>query len=232
MKNRYLKIFTGLILIQFTIIGCKPKDCNKDGSCAEEYYRNRIGGLKNYLYALNGSYWIYKNTKTNELDTHTCISFYYDSVKVRGTLNYSKYKVLEYDRIGRSIYSTFYKTTISDYNLSETPDASNFNIEHYNVERNVYGVGKCYPITYPFEIGTGAAGGSTNTSFISIDSTLIIQGKTYYSVAKFEIDFDYTWDDINYTGGIFYWAKDVGIIKHTHKVGNYSWELIDFRIIK
>ena len=83
--------------------------------------------VKNYLYGLEGSYWIYRNTKTADLDTQTCMGFYYDSIKVRGTLNYSKYKIFEYDKISRTIYSSFYKTNIVDNTLDDSPDSRSFN---------------------------------------------------------------------------------------------------------
>lgn len=232
MKGSHQILLALLFVVMLLSNGCKPKDCKKDGSCAEEYYRTRIGGLKNYLYALNGSYWIYKNTKTAELDTQTCISFYYDSIKVRGTLNYSKFKVIEYDRIGRTIYSSYYKTSVVDYTLDYSPDSRSFNNGVIILTRKIYGVGTADPLIYPFQNGIVTGNGSSVTEFKGLDSTLIIQGKTYYSVAKFDIDVDHTWDDFSHSGGIYYWAKDVGIVKHTHKDGNYSWELIDYHIIK
>ncbi len=219
-------------LVIFLNNGCKPKDCNKDGSCAELHYRAKFDDLKKYLYALQGSYWIYKNTKTAELDTQTCISFYYDSIKVRGTDNNTKYITLEYDKFSRVIYSTFYKTSIFDESIDLSANAINSNTDKAFVKRIVYGVGSAYSLIHPFQAGFDFDGGASITKCQGLDSTLTVQGKTYYSVAKFDIDFDYTWDDINYTGGVYYWAKDVGIIKHTHKVGKYSWELTDYKIIK
>jgi hypothetical protein len=232
MKGSHKILLAVLFVAMLASSGCKPKDCNKDGTCAEEYYLGKFGEVKDYLWALDSSYWIYKNSKTGELDTQTCLGFSYYTVKVRGTLNYSKYKVYEYDKISRTLYSTYYKTSIVDKTGDHFPDSRENHINDVILNRKVYGVGEADVFFNPFELGLGSGDGSSYTSFIGLDSTLIIQGKTYYSVAKFDIDFDYTWDDINYTGGVFYWAKDVGIIKHTHKVGNYSWELIDYNIIK
>ncbi|MDI1235054.1 MAG: hypothetical protein PSX81_12285 [bacterium] len=232
MKNGYIKILMLFSLVIFLNNGCKPKDCNKDGSCAEEFYFAKFGEVKNYLWALDSSYWIYKNSKTGELDTQICIGFSYYTVKVRGTLNYSKYKVYEYDKISRTLYSTYYKTSIIDKTGDHFPDSRENSINDVILNRRIYGVGEVDVFLNPFELGLGLGDGSSYTKFIGLDSTLTVQGKTYYSVAKFDIDFDYTWDDINYTGGVYYWAKDVGIIKHTHKVGKYSWELTDYKIIK
>jgi hypothetical protein len=77
--------------------------------------------------------------------------------------------------------------------------------------------------------------GSSYTSYIGMDSTLTIQGKTYQNVAKFDIDKDDIWEEkLNCirSNNIYYWAKDVGLIKKQSMSCSYSWELIEYNIIK
>jgi hypothetical protein len=47
------KILFACLVILFNT-GCK--DCNKDGSCDEEYYRKTFGEMKSYFWAKKGSY--------------------------------------------------------------------------------------------------------------------------------------------------------------------------------
>lgn len=234
MKGLHKILLALLFVAMLLSYGCKPKDCNKDGSCDEEYYRIRFGELKSYLWAREGSYWIYKNTQTGDLDTQTCTYFLYDSIKVRGTFNNTKYKILEYDKLIRTITSTFNQSTILDKTIDDSPDSKSFKNEVNIMDRSVTGnIGYVKVLVHPFNTGIGSSTGSSITRFIGIDSILIIQGKTYYNVAKFDIDKDDIWYNFaSYPNTIYYWAKDVGLIKRWNKSDNYSWELIDYNIIK
>jgi hypothetical protein len=76
--------------IQFAILilvlaACNDRsdDCHDDGTCPPENYRFELGELKSYLWAKPGSYWIYKNTKTGDLDTQICTGFYLILLLVR-----------------------------------------------------------------------------------------------------------------------------------------------------
>jgi hypothetical protein len=232
MKNVYIKILIFECLVILFNTGCK--DCNKDGSCDEEYYRKTFGEMKSYFWAKEGSYWIYKNTQTGDLDTQTCTSFYFDSIKVRGTFNNTKYKVLEYDKLARTTYSSFNMTFISDESINVSPDSRSFNNGVNKIDRSTSSSnGYITAFMHPFIDGYGSSTGSSITRFIGLDSTLSIQGKTYYNVAKFELDEDDIWyNNANYPNTVYYWAKDVGLIKRWNKTDNYSWELMQYNIIK
>ena len=88
-----------------------------------------------------------------------------------------------------------------------------------------------YTFDYPRMSGTG----SSYTTYIGMDSTLTIQGKTYQNVAKFDIDLDGVWSKTypyTTTGSTYYWAKDVGLVKRTATHRDENWELIEYNIIK
>ncbi len=221
-------------LVNFLNNGCKPKDCHEIGGCAEEYYRIRIKEPKSYLWALPGSYWIYKNTKTGDLDTQTCIGFLYDSVKVRGDQPNSSFITIEYDVLRRTIKSSFNQWNYSDGNGPNSPNFENFNSGRIILHRIASNTsGEISPFFYPFNDGDATSNGSSATISKGMDTSLIVQGNTYYNVAKFDIDMDDIWYSTNqYPNAIYYWAKDVGLIKRWNKSENYSWELIDYKIIK
>ena len=236
MKNEYIKKIVFLTFVVLTSFGCKPKDCNKDGSCNEEYYRETFGEMKSYFWAKQGSYWIYKNTKTGDLDTQTCTNFMFETIKVRGTFNNTKYKILAYDKLIRTISSTFNEATIIDESIDVSPDSKSFNNGVNKMDRSMSGnIGYITAFIHPFVAGYGSSTGSSITRFIGLDSTLSIQGKTFYNVAKFELDKDDIWEEklsCTRANSIYYWAKDVGLIKKEMKSCNYSWELIEYNIVK
>ena len=233
MKKINYNIFLFFI---FTTIyqGCKNKDCHKSGECPPEYYRIRLGESKKYLFSLPGSYWIYKNTNTGELDTQKCLSFVYDSIVRKGTQDYSKHITAEYDYIRRTIQSSYTNFLFSDKTLIGDPDFNGYNSNNIILQRSLLNdIGYIKPFFNPFTNGLIAGTGSSNTISLGLDSNLSIQGKTYYNVAKFDIDQDDIWYNYaNYPNTVYYWAKDVGLVKRLNKTDNYSWELIEYNIIK
>lgn len=236
-KNSNILNLSLIILIILFCISCKNKnkDCKKDGSCPPEYYRIRIGEEpKSYLWSLPGSYWIYKNSQTGELDTQTCTGFQFESVTVKGIFDYSKHITIEYDRIKRTIWSSYNKWTYVDKTRDNSPDDEQFNNGRTILDRTAAGPGVIIPFFYPFENGLIYGNGASNTTCQGMDNTMAIQGKTYTNVAKFDIDLDQI-DEKNcqyIPVTTYFWAKEVGLIKKTIKNCNYSWELIEYNIIK
>ncbi|MDP2174981.1 MAG: hypothetical protein Q8K70_03620 [Bacteroidota bacterium] len=236
------KINTNLLFILALIflIGC-DKDPSKPGYQGKppkpEYYRIKMNEeLKSYLWSKPGSYWIYKNTKTGDLDTHIVNNFYFDSILVKGTELHTKHITIYYDYLTKSFYGTFIKRYFYEYSNYKSPNAESFNNGRNGITREGNGSIN-YPLYYPFVItsGPGTGNGSSYTTYIGMDSTLTIQGKTYQNVAKFDIDKDDIWEEkLNCirSNNIYYWAKDVGLIKKQSISCNYSWELIEYNIIK
>ncbi len=213
---------------------CGPEDCRKDGTCPPpEFYRFTLGEAKPYVWALPGSYWIYKNTSTGDLDTVTCLRFKFDSLTVKGTRVGNIEVTITYDKIQRQLYSSFFKWYIDDENLDQTPYGKYYKNHREVLTRLIGGQGYICAFHTPFTIGAASGTGSETTTYIGMDTTLQIQGKTYNRVAKFDISMDETWEDTPpYTEATYYWAKEVGLIKRTSPRKNYSWELIEYQIIQ
>ncbi|MDP2175008.1 MAG: hypothetical protein Q8K70_03760 [Bacteroidota bacterium] len=235
-----------LILLSLTLFLSCDKDPSKPGYQSKppkpEYHRVRMSDeLKSYIWSNAGSYWIYKNTKTNELDTQTIRGFYFDSILVKGYNSYSSHITVYYDIMIRSFYSTIIKRMYYEYTRSINPNYPLHNLNGNTINRKGNGNINS-PFTYPFIIPNenGRGSGTTWGYYIGMDSTLTIQGKTYQNVAKIEIDRDAIWYSssdpvpLEFKGprAIYYWAKDVGLVKRETKVENYSWELIKYNIIK
>ena len=229
MKKIDLKDFVVLLLIVLFNFGCKPKDCHKDGTCAEDYRRMPLGEAKDYLYALPGSYWIYKNTVTGDLDSQVCIGFICDTIIRRGTENFSRHITIEYERVIRDIQCSFNNILITDETAGYNPNAPRsleaITDRHANHSIKVF--------FYPFVPGRVIGNGASYTNYLGIDTTLIIQGKSYTNVAIFELDLDGIWENSPpYTGSKYYWAKGVGLVKRTATNKNDNWELLRYKIIK
>ncbi|MES2618433.1 MAG: hypothetical protein V4613_11170 [Bacteroidota bacterium] len=228
MSTSIKQVFFFIVLLM-AIDACKEKDCHKDGSCAEDYRRLRLSDeAQSYLWADTGSWWIYKNTKTGELDTQTLVYFNFDSTISKGTYDYSKHITLEYDILKREIYSTYtqwlYKDETTGFEANGTPLVTSA----FGVNRYVSGEGIILNFYIPFNHP-----GSTYCQYKGIDSTLIIQGKTYLNVARFSINLDPFWKNTPpYTGSVYYWAKDVGLVKRVATSKPDVWELIDYKIVK
>ena len=231
--------FIALSLFMCLIFAACDKDPSKQGYQGKppkpQFHRMKINDeLKSYLWSKAGSYWIYKNTKTGDMDTQVCNGFRFDSITSKGNQAYSKHITILYDYLLKSYHSSFSNEVFYEATSKYSADATPFKGLFFAFMREGNGsIISCfhYPFDYPAVSGTG----SSYTTYKGMDSTLIIQGKTYFNVAKFEIDKDDIWEEkLNCirSNNIYYWAKDVGLVKKESKTCNYSWELIKYNIIK
>ncbi len=234
--NTYSKQILIALLLILGVSGCKDKPCNETGDCPPEYYRFRLNESANYIWADTGSWWIYKNTQTGELDTQTVTYFKFDSVIVKGTYDYSKHITIEDDILEREIFSTYSQWLYSDKTERHHPNTLSGGASlSVILNRNVSSEGEIYPFFYPFNVDYVTGNGSSSTYCRGVDSSIVVQGKTYFNVVRFELDKDDIWErklNCIRSNNIYYWAKDVGLIKKQMKTCNYSWELIDYKIYK
>lgn len=234
-KSKNLFFILLLLNLAWALPSCGPKDCHDDGTCPPEYYRFTLGEAKDYLWAKPGSYWIYKNTLNGALDTQTCTYFYFDSITVKGTQNHTQHVTVRYDRLKVDIYSSFNKWV---YYRTTNPFSAESNKPWYYrivLTTQVGGQGLIENYFSPFEKDVRYGTGSESTFFTGMDTTLTLQGKVYDKVAKFDVDIDDIWEEklgCIRPNTIYYWAKNVGLVKKEMKRCNYSWELIDYNIIK
>lgn len=228
--NRNICLVFSLFLLLFW--GCKEKDCHKDGTCAPDYRKMPLGEAKSYLWALPGSYWIYKNTANGFLDTQVCTGFLCDTIIVKGEYKDTKHITVEYERINRFISSSFNDWTIHEETAGYN---GNYPRELKAIVARYANGGEIKAFFYPFNIGERNGTGSSYTTCKGMDSSMLIQGKTFSNVIKFDVDKDDIWDDklqCIRSNNIYYWAKDVGLIKKEMKTCNSSWELIEYNIIR
>jgi len=215
MKNRiFLLLSIGACLIMLLHNGCCKDENPTLAGCQKtqnEYYYKTLSGAKSYLWAKTGSYWIYKNTKTGELDTQTVTNYAIipdTSSNITGKKKTAKQVFVVYERLFVNIYSSFnkwiYYHKTNAYNARYMQD---LNVERVILDRTVNSEGSVQPFFYPLEIDLiGAGNGSSFTTFKQLIPTYTLQGKTYQNVAVFEVDIDPAWEDkwIGYTDSRYY----------------------------
>ncbi len=227
MKKTVKILILGLIILQ--------SGCKKEPKPNPIYHKLRMNEAKDYIWAKPGSYWIYKNTKTNELDTWSCNGFYYDSFIVKGTEDYARHITLDFDYLRTSKHSTYYNWIYDDKTTTFIPET--FKTYFFGIDRTCKS-GLISPYHYPYYFDLFSGSGSSITSYLGMDTILNIQNKIYNNIVKFKIIPDDIWypDDylgpIKYPNAIYYWAKDVGLVKRENLTENFSWELIEYNIIK
>ncbi|MES2618903.1 MAG: hypothetical protein V4613_13575 [Bacteroidota bacterium] len=229
-----------IVIFFFLQSSCRDKNCNETGECPPATFRMTLEGSKNYLYADTGSWWIYKNNKTGELDTQTVRKFKFDSI-VNQCHEYDHgYSTVVYDYLSRTIYSSFNKWLITDVTSSYHACSYSFDVpptHTVHLTRTTSEGGKRYAFTDPFSSETTLNDYYSKTTYIGIDNTITLRGKTYSNVLRFQVEHDNTWfgkdvmtNNMTEPTVVYYWAKDVGIISRYNVSDNYSWELIDYKI--
>ncbi len=207
-------------------------DCHDKGNCAPVHYIWDLGEAKNYLWADTGSYWIYKNSKTGELDTQTCVGAITYWVHTQGTTNYAKHITIDYEVLSRRIFSSFNQWEYNDKTNSVNPNAATLENNRI-VNRTVAGEGINYPFFFPAKISYNYGTSNALTTCTNTDTSIIVNGQTYDHVIVFDINMDEIWEEK--LGCIrpntkYYWVKNIGLIKKTMNRCNYSWDLIDYKI--
>ena len=178
-----------------------------------------------------GSYWIYENTKTKQLDT--AIMKWYTSYMANFDGERRKYS--------REQIEFRWQTTRGEFRFSHgnvyqdlTSDSTwNKSVRHW-------GFALTGPSGIPSDVvslppNLDVVSGSTSgqrTSIVKIHDSLQVQGKWYYQVAEFEVNPD---PAMNGRIGKYFWAKGIGLIKREkfeHWTFEYTegWELIDYNI--
>jgi hypothetical protein len=232
MKNKYISFF--YILYIFTITIFLFNSCKKPKKPI--YYSNPLGEAKEYLWANLGSYWIYQNDKTGELDTQTIIAAKNYWKKRTGTRESTKHITIEYEYLIRQIYSTYNKWKYDDMTAEYNPDASR--TQKVIVNRDAYGApgsGQTNPFRHPFVLNDRGGSGVSITTCTNTDTTIILNGKAHEHIAVFRVflsGIDERKTNCLNPTILYYWEKDIGLIKKDMTKCGYSWDLIDYNIIK
>jgi hypothetical protein len=227
---------------------CKSKRCQcnekygeRVDDCTPKHYGPYyLGEVKDYLYFKPGSWWVYKNDLSNEIDsiyTVTCDTF---TVNSRG--NPKKWLTLTYIDLSCHLRSDKYNADYYYDMPNLYPDITDFQ-PGYLFDRTASFptvTRTSTPFAYPFK-------DNGSHLFQQLLTSLIVQGKTYNDVAVFQIWSDESVQLPSLGFGFetsaptkYFWAKGVGLIKIEQMLYRYDtqstflhkWELINYNLVK
>lgn len=221
-----------IIIIAGLLALASCRDCHEKGNCDPEYYRFDLGQARDYLWAAPGSYWIFRNTKTGELDTQTCLSAKTYWVNDHGSTEYTQHITVDYEVLLRVLESSYNGLQYEDKTSFYNPDA--MRPFKTNLYRTAYSNGRNNPFWLPANISDIGGAGSSITTCVNVDTTIQINSSLFEHVVVFDINIDEIWEEKS--GCIrpntrYYWARNVGLIRKDMNRCEYSWELIDYKIL-
>lgn len=251
MKHPSKKYTLYALLVIFNLTGlinCKEKEKKP-----EDLGFLSLGEAKDYLLFKPGTWWVYRNSYTNELDSMILTSCSLDTISA-----FSDKRHLIYENIKFNIESSRDGATYFNYSYGLDPDALNFYINwgwscqrnggYYIKYNSSYPVSTCH-FYYPFSTSFGGYEQDSfyHTYFLTKKDSMTVKGKTYFDVVSFRVPEDESYPYPNKWIGdngksTYYWAKNSGLIKIERKSGYYSnsnfievhmnWELTESHIIK
>lgn len=238
MKKLFPIFIISIILITAC---CKDKNPSLAGcqTVEDEYYIKNLNGAEKYLWAKPGSYWIYENTKTGDLDTQTVVNFSFFTDTARGFRGHKKTRrqvFIVFDLLYTNIFSSFNNWTYLNRTTGYDPN-SNSDLNDVRLVNKTFVIteGEVHPFFFPLEVGlVGGGTGSSFTTLKEVIPTYELRGKIYKNVAVFEVDGNPIWEtklNCERPKTKYYWAEGVGIIKKEFISCNYAWELIEYNII-
>jgi hypothetical protein len=223
-----------LAVLLFFQTACN-RDCHKNRTCAPVHYKFNLDSIKPYIWAERGSYWIYKDTKTGDLDTNICVDYALDTLYDKGTYEYSNNISIEYQRMYVTVWSTKYKWNLFWYTNSMNADQHDLDQEKkIKFTKELKGKSaNC--LFYNFDKNFIGGGPASPSHFVDEINSIEIQGTAYYNVKKFTMESDGTWGHtpgFTYAKVNYYWVKDIGIIKRESENNTGNWELIEYDIVR
>jgi len=223
---KVFKFLSLLCLIPLLLNSCKDDEPQYLGEF-------RLGAEgESYIKFEPGSYWVYENDKTGEIDSVSMIYYQSNIRYFEGNRNTFHREDIAFQWRGSK---TSYYSFRTVHPFVDSPDPADlrgvrmFNFPCRNIGNSVGMF--FYDIGMTSESLGGGVSGQITTLRNKFDS-LQVQDKWYYDVVEFEVDQDYSWDERRTK---YFWAKNVGLIKREQYM-NFtdeflqSWELTFYNV--
>lgn len=242
-------LITWLIAITVNLSNCSKK--NSDSPSSQDLGFFSLGEAKDYLLFKPGTWWVYKNSNTNELDTMVLFSSGFDTIHVVNRLPPSQpYKnIFSYEYITYKIYSHRDKAVYHTFCRGMEPDAAFFLNFEFRCQRdsgfyNKYHTGYGLSTQFYFPFHLDGHDGLSGTKFIERADSMDVRGKTYYDIVSFSVQNDGSYPYPNFYivqngKSIYHWAKYIGVIKIEHHSYDknfqeikMNWEIIESHILR
>lgn len=199
--------------------------------------------IKPYLYFKPGSWWVYKNDSTGEIDSQVMINSKYSTIFAASSRR--KYTYNDISSTVKSLTNSYFYD-ISSLGLS--PEVYNWKFfMHWSRSRHKSGdfdgINSIFMVPFDPNIDFGSA--SERCFYRGKLPTLTLNGFTFYEVLKFEVQGDPSWPDSKIPTSdkgtsTYYWAKNVGLVMIENgdedqrylppKIIYQKWELINYHI--
>lgn len=181
-----------------------------------------------------GSYWIYENTKTKQLDT--AVMKWYSSSMANFDGERRKYS--------REQIEFRWQTTRGEYRFSHgnvyedlTWDSTwNKSVRHWGFAlTGPSGIPSTVISTPPNLDFVGGGTSGQKVAINKIHDSLQVQNKWYYKVAEFELDSDPSYYTLYTDHTKYYWARNVGLVRRVlleeHTTTEVeSWDIIEYNV--
>ncbi len=227
------RIFISLITV-FVFLQCNPDDASEINDCTEcgPYY---LGEIEDYLYFKPGSWWVYKNTFTEELDTLVMKSSSKRMRKIVGDKRTVTYEHIDFILTSKVNQAKYTYSQVVPFPDPAAPYRHKVWIDKGRT--NPY-VGHTQPFAWAeyYKPDMIVGGGSGNDTYYRGKSdSLVIQGQVYFDIMEFETtdDFSFIYGEEHWENGgptIYLWAKGVGLIRNGSLKFKQNWELVSYHI--
>lgn len=237
---QFVLIFVGMAYLS----SCKEKDETK--SQPQNLGFISAGEAKDYLVFKKGTYWVYKNSLTQELDSMILTSCNLDTLHAEGDK-----RIFDYEEIDFVIKSMRDNATYHTYDFPPNPDVLNFDFgwawqcNRSGGEYSKYQTGSHTSAQFYYPFSKESLGnGSYHIKFIEKKDSLSVSSQTYYKLATFLVTHDVAFPYPNsyygdYWENKYYWAPNYGLVK-VEMVGwdpnniktSMNWDLIKSHIVK
>ncbi|MES2616275.1 MAG: hypothetical protein V4613_00245 [Bacteroidota bacterium] len=236
-KSYEFKLLLIVVVLITVATSCYRNDIGQGSDHFDSKRKYTIEEEKKYLNQKPGSWWVYQNSLTNQLDTHYLQYNYPRLMIVDFRMDKNIWMKIEYECIQRITRSSFNKSTYGE--VSNTYPANNTSLDNkFILTRSIAYVNKTSIVTFagPTNIAKSVSNAGSTTTYLGVDSAYTLHNKTYYKVLKFRVDKDYLWyksDTTTHTQfptTVYYWASGVGLIKYYNESENYGWELVESKV--
>jgi hypothetical protein len=221
-----------LIILTLTNGSCRKEPRPKEEQHMGPFYFDKYA---DYFWFRPGTYWIYENNRTGELDTCTLISMARDTIA--RFYEHSQFKRwYTFERIDYDIF-TNHRYGIVNYNTV----TGCLTCPQMDTVRAMKRDGSRVVFTFPW---------NAEPEYSAYFPSIQVDGKTYYDVYRFDLLDDSGlpfWDETKLLWGgsngsaqfsNYYWAKDVGLIQIKYKktlstgLDSAYWNLKSYNILK
>jgi hypothetical protein len=218
---RQIILFVLSLALALSLVKCKhepppevPKVCQYDSSVEE---------MKKWYYFKTGTWWVYQEQTTGDLDT---ITVYYDweGTNGDGTVGFETWGNSSYDGFN---YKYNFNSSFSIHCLA-AEECTCHKVKRAKTMPGNF-VGEAQIFLYPLIEGNYTASNGGWCTLDTLHTTYELYSTIYLNVAEWNIPVDAS---ENYVQTRYWIAENIGIVRRKNSFLNSDWILIEYNIIQ